>query len=75
MIQDPADASLYISYQINGSGFVSRLDPITGEVSKTRHLSGFPFAQNIKVNNGKIYFTCSLRADQSSINLYSINFE
>jgi hypothetical protein len=75
MIQDPVDQFLYLSYQINGSCYVSKIDPASGLISRTKQIPGFPFAEKIKIFGGRIYFIYQSTTGQNSTNLYSINID
>jgi hypothetical protein len=72
MIQDPTDQSLYISYQIDGSCFVDKIDPVSGLIASTKKIQGFPFAEKVKVYGGRIYFIYQMVSGQRFTNLFSI---
>jgi hypothetical protein len=73
LVQDPVDLNLYLSYQINGSQFVSRLDPETGSILMTKKIEGFPFPEKITVYGGRIYFIYDSPTGQNFTNLFSVS--
>jgi hypothetical protein len=73
MVQDPTDQCLYVSYQINGSCFVGKMDPPTGRIILTKQIQGFPFAEKVSVYGGRIYFIYQSPTGQNFTNLYSMN--
>lgn len=72
MVQDPVDGSLYLTYQINGTCYVSRIDPVSGLISITKKIDGFPFPEKVQVYGGRIYFIHQSSTGQNFTNLYSI---
>ncbi len=75
LVQDPVDQLLYLTYLINGTGFVSQLDPESDLITRTKQINGFPFAENIRVYGGRIYFIHQSPTGQNFTNLYSVAAE
>jgi len=69
--QDLVSEALYISYEINGVYQIGLLDLETGKITKTVNLAGFVFISNIKVHEGRIYFTHQTPLGHRTMNLYS----
>lgn len=74
MLQDPVDQLLYLSYKVFGTCFLSQLNPDNGYITKTIKLTGFPFAEKVKIYNGSIYFIYQTSSGHSYTNLYSMEF-
>jgi hypothetical protein len=75
LVQDPVNENLYLTYQIHGTCFISRVDPATGLMQSARRLTGFPFAEKISVYAGKAYFIYQSPVGQNYTNLYSVNLQ
>ena len=71
LTQDLVNEALYISYEINGIYQIGLLDLETGKITKTVTLDGFAFISNIKVHEGRIYFTHQTPLGHRTMNLYS----
>ncbi len=75
MIQDPISGSLFLTYLINGAGYVCKIDQQSITISSTKKIDGFPFAEKIQIYNNRIYFIHQSMTLSRFTNLYSIPFE
>ncbi len=73
MIQDPVTKLLFLAYRINGTCYVSQIDPSTGLIAKTKPITGFPFAEKVRVYDSRIYLIYQMATGQTFTNLFSIS--
>lgn len=74
MLLDAARKEFYTFFVNDGVGILNRVDLKTGTATAIMDLSGYPFAQNLRIYDGVLYFIYST-GDNHRKSLYQVKIE
>ena len=74
ILVDAARKEFYTIFVNDGLGTLNRIDLKTGTVKPVMDLSGYPFAQNVRIYNGVLYFIYTT-GDNHRKSLYQVRIE
>lgn len=73
VVQDPFTEKLYWVYYHGSRVMIGEINPLTGKVLEPIETPPLPFIENIKINNGTIWFTYQPRLGEQVRSLYRLN--